>query len=52
MSKKVIVLGIFALAVLSLSSCRSKKNSCTKVDSQEQIQQAQQNIDVACIEVE
>ena len=52
MNKKAIVLVIFALAVLSLSSCRSKKNSCTKVNTQEQIQQVQQNSDVACIEVE
>ncbi len=44
MSKKAIVLGVLMLAVLSLSSCRSKKNSCTKVDTQEQIQ----NQDVAC----
>jgi hypothetical protein len=52
MSKKVIVLGIFALAVLSLSSCRSKKSSCTKVDTQEQIQALQQDVEVACVEVE
>ena len=52
MSKKVIVLGIFALAVLSLSSCRSKKSSCTKVNTQEQIQPTQQDVEVACIEVE
>ncbi len=51
MSKKVIVLGIFALAVLSLSSCRSKKNSCTKVNVQEQIQPSQQVVDIACAEV-
>ena len=52
MSKKIIVFGIFALAILSLSSCRSKKNSCTKADTHEQIQPAQQNVDVACVEVE
>jgi len=51
MSKKVIVLGIFALAVLSLSSCRSKKSSCTKVNTQ-QIQPTQQDVEVACVEVE
>ena len=52
MSKKVIVLGIFVLAILSLSSCRSKKSSCTKVNSQEQIQPAQQNIEVVCVEID
>ncbi len=52
MSKKAIIFGVIALAVLSLSSCRSKKNTCTKVDSQEQFQQAQQETIVACVEVE
>ena len=52
MSKKVIILGVFVLAVLSLSSCRSKKSSCTKTDIQEQIQPTQQDVEVACIEVE
>jgi len=51
MDKKVIVFAILALAVLSLSSCKSK-NSCTKVNNQTEIQQTQQNVDVACIEVE
>jgi len=52
MNKKAIIFAILALAVLSLSSCGSKKNSCTKVNTQEQAQQMQQNVDVACIEVE
>jgi len=49
--KRVIVLGVIALALLSLSSCRSKKNTCTKVDTQEQIQQTTQEVEVACAEV-
>jgi len=47
MSKKVIVLGIFALAVLSLSSCRSKKSSCKNTEIQK-IQPMQQVVEVAC----
>ncbi len=45
MNKKIIVLAIFALVILSLSSCRSKKNSCA-VDTLEQ-----QNIEVVYSEI-
>ena len=49
--KRVIVLGVIALALLSLSSCRSKKNTCD-VDTQVQVQQPAQEVEVACIEAE
>ena len=47
--KKLIVLGVFVLAVASLTSCRSKKNSCTKVNTQEILQAPQQDVLVACV---
>jgi len=42
MNKKAIVFVILALAVVSLSSCRSKKNSCTKAEVQEQVIEKQE----------
>lgn len=48
MNKKAIVLGVLAVIVLSLSSCRSKKNSCSKANIQ--IEQTQPEITVACVE--
>ncbi len=50
--KKVAVLAIFVLAIISLASCRSKKSSCTKADIQKNLNQPQETVDVACIEVE
>jgi len=50
--KKLIVLVVFIFAVASLSSCRSKKSSCTKVNTKEIIQAPQNDVVVACDEVE
>ncbi len=46
--KKVIVLAVFILAVISLSSCRSTKNSCIKINAQEILQQ---DTVIACVEM-
>jgi uncharacterized lipoprotein YbaY len=54
--KKLVVIGIIALAVISLSSCRSKKKgaSCgyTQVNTQEKVQDVQQDVVTACIDEE
>ncbi len=50
--KKIIVFVVFVFAVASLTSCRSKKSSCTKVNTQEILQNTPQDVDVACIENE
>jgi len=46
--KKLIILGVFVLAIASLSSCRSKKSSCgySSINTQEKIQEFQQQDDV------
>lgn len=53
--KKLVILGVFVLAIASLSSCRSKKNSCdySTINAQEKFQEAQQqDIIVACVDTE
>lgn len=51
--KKLVLVVVFVVAIASLSSCRSKKNSCNYgVNSQEQMQEAQQEVVVACIDEE
>lgn len=48
MLKKAIVLGVFVVAVLSLTSCRSKKNVCSKDEIQKsnQIEQKATRVEI------
>ncbi|MEE9350321.1 MAG: hypothetical protein V3U80_09765 [Flavobacteriaceae bacterium] len=50
--KKVALILVFIFAIASLSSCRSSKSTCTKVNTQEILQAPQQDVVVACVEVE
>lgn len=50
--KKIAVIAVIVLAIISLASCRSKKNICIKTDIQKNLNQVQKTVDVACIEVE
>ncbi|MCF6350460.1 MAG: hypothetical protein L3J23_05445 [Flavobacteriaceae bacterium] len=45
--KKLALVVVFVFAVASLTSCRSKKNSC---DYGANIQDTQQEVIVACVE--
>ncbi len=47
--KKIILAVVFMVAVTSLSSCRSKKNSC---DYGVNTQETQEEVVVACIDEE
>lgn len=45
--KKLVLVVVFIVAIVSLSSCRSKKNSC---DYGANTQETQQEVIVACAE--
>ncbi len=55
MFKKIIVLSVLVLAVLSLGSCRSKKSSCdygktNTIKQNQNLPQQNNDIIVACVE--